>query len=130
MRAIGYPEPAALRLATAEATPVSVHVATGFWDRFMGLMGQASMRPLTCVAFPRCASIHMFWMRFPIDVAWLGRPGEDGTCPVLGVELSLAPWRVAFGPRGTWGAAELPAGTISTAGQAVALECPALVGGK
>ncbi|MDQ6747983.1 MAG: DUF192 domain-containing protein [Candidatus Dormibacteraeota bacterium] len=55
-----------------------------------------------------CNSIHMFFMRFAIDVLFLDRSGR-----VKRVMLRLKPWRVSpivFGARTT---VELPAGTLS-----------------
>jgi len=54
-----------------------------------------------------CNSIHMFFMRFAIDVLFLDREGN-----VKRVLLNLRPWRVSpivFGARTT---VELPAGTL------------------
>ena len=56
-----------------------------------------------------CSSIHMFFMRFPIDVLYMDR--ED---KVVRAQQGIKPWRV--GPLWTRGAKyviELPAGTIA-----------------
>jgi uncharacterized membrane protein (UPF0127 family) len=58
----------------------------------------------------RAGSVHMFFMRFPIDVVFLDR---DRT--VVGVRHGLRPWRVA-GARRAVAALELPAGTAAAAG--------------
>ncbi len=50
------------------------------------------------------ASIHTFWMRFPIDVVFLDRSGV-----VVKLVPNLRPWRVAFA-RGGRDALELAAG--------------------
>jgi len=57
-----------------------------------------------------CSSIHMFFMRFPIDVVFLDR---DGT--VVKIVHAIKPWRVAMGAGGKK-ALELPAGTAAAAG--------------
>lgn len=95
------------------------HLATGFADRFMGLMGQDSVPEWRGMVFPRCTSLHTYWMRVPIDVLWLGYPEPDGTTLVIGTEHSLAPSRCAFAPKGTWGAAEFAAGTFEQAPEVV-----------
>jgi uncharacterized protein len=51
-----------------------------------------------------CGSVHMLFMRFPIDVVFL-----DRELSVVGVAPDLRPWRMA-GRRGAKAALELPAG--------------------
>jgi uncharacterized membrane protein (UPF0127 family) len=58
----------------------------------------------------RAGSVHMFFMRFPIDVVFLDRDRK-----VVGVRHQLAPWRVA-GARHAVAALELPAGAAAEAG--------------
>jgi uncharacterized protein len=58
----------------------------------------------------RAGSVHMFFMRFPIDVVFLAR---DRT--VVGVRHRLAPWRVA-GARRAVASLELPAGRAAEVG--------------
>jgi uncharacterized membrane protein (UPF0127 family) len=55
-------------------------------------------------------SVHMFFMRFPIDVVFLDRDWR-----VVGVRHELRPWRFA-GARRAVAALELPAGAAATAG--------------
>ena len=88
--------------------------ATSIWSRFRGLMlrdiehfgdGQA-------LVIDPCTSIHMFFMRFPIDVLYLSKSNE-----VLRAQRGIRPWRI--GPLHTKGARfiiELPEGTISQSG--------------
>lgn len=59
------------------------------WTRFMGLMGRKSLdQKAGLVIYPN-NSIHMFFMRFPIDVLHVA---ADGT--VLKILHSIKPWRV------------------------------------
>jgi hypothetical protein len=58
----------------------------------------------------RAGSVHMFFMRFPIDVVFLDRDRR-----VVGVRHGLRPWRVA-GARRAVAALELPAGAAAAAG--------------
>ncbi len=53
-----------------------------------------------------CNSIHMFFMRFTIDVIFVNRAGE-----VVKVCPTVRPWRIRLAARG-FAAVELPAGTI------------------
>jgi len=48
-----------------------VVVAQRFVPRLLGLMGRRSLKPETGLYLPRCSSIHMFFMRFPIDAVYL-----------------------------------------------------------
>ena len=58
----------------------------------------------------RAGSVHMFFMRFAIDVVFLSR---DRT--VVGLRHGLRPWRLA-GARGAVASLELPAGRAAEAG--------------
>jgi uncharacterized membrane protein (UPF0127 family) len=64
-------------------------VATSFFARFLGLMGRPSLPADQGLYFPRCNSIHTFFMRFPIDVVYL-----DGDSRVVDVDRALKPWRM------------------------------------
>ena len=71
-------------------------------------MGRPGLAPGHALWIEPCNSIHMFFMRFAIDVLFLDREGN-----VKRVLLNLRPWRVSpivFGARTT---VELPAGTLA-----------------
>ena len=99
------------RLVDAETGEVLVpdlEIARTSWSRFIGLMGRAEFAPGKGLWIEPCNSIHMFFMRFAIDVLFLDREGR-----VKRVLLKLKPWRVSpivFGARTT---VELPAGTLA-----------------
>ncbi|HEV8053307.1 MAG: DUF192 domain-containing protein [Chloroflexi bacterium] len=96
-----------------------LHVASSFWARFRGLMGRSSLGAGEGL-YLRTASIHMFFMRFPIDALFVARADPDGTRSVVGVHPSLPPWRGLVLPvRGAEGVVELPAGTLARTGVAV-----------
>lgn len=112
-RRIAYDLPMEIRLADGSALEGYASVARGYWQRLWGLMGQRAVPEASGLLFPRCPSIHTFWMRVPIDVLWLARPGADGvTCDVVGLERSLAPGLVRVGPPRAWGVLEMAAGTF------------------
>src|SRR5436305_1145800 len=69
-----------------------------------GLLGRDGLEPGGGMLIDRAGSVHMFFMRFPIDVVFLARDRR-----VVRVKHRLAPWRVA-GARGAVAALELPAG--------------------
>lgn len=75
-----------------------------------GLLGRSGLEPGTGMLIDAAPSVHMFFMRFPIDVVFLAR---DRT--VVGVRHELRPWRVA-GARRAVAALELPAGAAAVAG--------------
>jgi uncharacterized protein len=98
-------------------TPVagSVRVARSFVSRGRGLMMEASLPPDTGLLIDPCSSIHMFFMRFALDVLYVDR--EDR---IVRAQRSIKPWRV--GPVFTRGAKyviELPVGTIELSGSTV-----------
>jgi len=64
-------------------------IAESFVPRFLGLMGRRSLSGDEGLLFPRCNSIHTFFMRFPIDVVFLDAQGK-----VLTVIEALRPWRM------------------------------------
>lgn len=91
-----------------------VLVADTFWGRFLGLMGRKQMPPDEALLLLDCSSVHTFFMRFPIDIAYLDRGMR-----VLAVYPDVKPWRVV--PQVEFGAhtLELPAGTLTSAQTAV-----------
>jgi len=78
--------------------------------RARGLLGRDGLEPGEGMLIDRAGSVHMFFMRFPIDVVFLSR---DRT--VVGVKHRLRPWRVA-GARRAVASLELPAGRAAEAG--------------
>lgn len=95
----------------------NAEIADSLWSRFRGLMlrSPASFGPGAGLLIDPCSSIHMFFMRFPIDVLYVDRNDR-----VVRVQRGIKPWRV--GPLHTKGAryvVELPAGTIDKTGTQV-----------
>lgn len=88
----------------------TVEVASNPWSRFWGLMGRRGLEPGHGLLIKPCSSIHMFFMRFPIDVVFLDRDNV-----AVKVVHSIKPWRMAMGGGGK-NALELPAGTAAAAG--------------
>lgn len=79
-------------------------VASSFFSRFKGLMGRTSLSDEEGVAFPKCNSIHTFFMRMPIDVVLVDKKGV-----VVGVHENLAPWRLLLPRKATRHVVELKA---------------------
>lgn len=82
--------------------------AHGFLARGRGLMFARELPDGAGLVIDPCSSIHMFFMRFPLDVVYVSRDDQ-----VVRVQEGIKPWRV--GPLHTKGARyviELPVGTI------------------
>ena len=90
--------------------------ADSFGARFLGLMGRPSLAAGTGLWIPGTGSIHMLFMRFPIDAVFLGSMAADGSRPVVGLNAGLRPWTGIGWSRGARGVLELPAGTIAATG--------------
>ncbi len=111
-------------LRTAAGDPVAhrVHIAAGFWGRFRGLMGHPGLAPDEGL-YLATNSIHMLFMRFPIDALFLDKPDATGRHTVVAIRTRLRPWTgVVWYVRGAAGVVELPAGTIGRAGLEVGAE--------
>jgi uncharacterized membrane protein (UPF0127 family) len=88
-------------------------VARGPIRRMRGLLGRSSLPEGEGLLLLRTPSVHMFFMRFPIDVVFLDRQER-----VVRIAHELRPWRIALGGRGAKKALELPAGTAASVGLA------------
>lgn len=89
-----------------------LEVMDTFWKRFMGLMGRDDVPIGNAALFRKCSSIHMFFMKVPLDVIWCGASMPDGRVPVLSVARDVKPWQLSFGPKHTHGCLEVAAGTV------------------
>ena len=100
------------RVRTAEGAIVCerCEIPESSFGRARGLLGRDGLEPGGGMLIDRAGSVHMFFMRFPIDVVFLSR---DRT--VVGVRHRLAPWRVA-GARRAVASLELPAGRAAEVG--------------
>lgn len=98
-----------------------VHRSRGFFENFLGLMGVSAIAPSEWLMFDNCSSIHMFFMRIPLDIVWL-RDGTAGGFEVAGVSRGVRPWRVAFAPRGAHRCIECASGTAPEVGSIIEIE--------
>lgn len=87
-----------------------VEVAHSLWSRWWGLLGRPSLAEGYGLYLPSTSSIHTAFMRFPIDIVFLGKGGQ-----VRKVATAMKPFRLALG-FGAQGALELPAGAAAKAG--------------
>jgi uncharacterized membrane protein (UPF0127 family) len=105
-----------------DGTPACHHcvVADTPLSRMRGLLGRSELEEGEGLLLRPTNSVHMFFMRFPIDVVFL-----DRELAVRKIVERLRPWRMA-GCRGARAALELPAGTAGrtgiTVGERLSLE--------
>ena len=100
---------------TAVADPLEL--GESFWARFRGLMGRRSLPQGAGLWLPGSPSIHMLFMRFPIDCVFLGSEAPDETRRVVGLRRGLRPWvGVVWWVRRGAGVIELPVGAIDASG--------------
>src|SRR4051794_9618408 len=91
-------------------------VAERFFSRLRGLIGKSGLESGHGILFPKCNNIHMWFMRFPIDVVFIrSELGTDGNkiWKVSSVHENVKPWRLL--PLMDWRGSEtleLPNGTI------------------
>lgn len=86
-----------------------VEYANTFFTRFLGLMGRKkeNFPEGSALFFNQCNSIHMFFMKFPIDVIYL-----DKDFHVVRVVKNIQPWKVDKGSLKAQYGIELNANTI------------------
>jgi uncharacterized membrane protein (UPF0127 family) len=88
-------------------------VAEDLWTAFdsatrrRGLLGRDSMPEGSALIIAPCSSIHTFFMRFPIDIAFVARDGR-----VVSVRTALPAWRIALALR-AYAVVEFPAGALA-----------------
>lgn len=83
-----------------------LRIADTFWSRLKGLLGTSSLPAGHGLLITPCSSIHMFGMRYAIDVVFL-----DRSYRVLKILHSLPPGGAARCP-GSAHVLELPSGTL------------------
>ncbi|HOY64064.1 MAG TPA: DUF192 domain-containing protein [bacterium] len=82
-------------------------LARSFWERFSGLMLKKSFDGFDGMIFPRCNSIHTFFMMFYIDVVCLNASGA-----ICNLKENMVPGRIFIAGSETNTLIELPKGTI------------------
>ncbi len=92
-----------------------VKVADSFWTKFRGLMFRKNFKCGEAMVFdfkkPARYSIHMFFVRFPIDLVYL-----DGSSKVVEIREGIRPWRFYRPKSKSSSLMELPAGTVEKFG--------------
>ncbi len=86
-------------------------LANTFLSRARGLLGRQALAVGEALIIPQCPQIHMFFMKFPIDVVF-----ADKNRNVVGLVKNIKPFSLSsFFFRGHY-AIELKAGTIAESG--------------
>jgi uncharacterized membrane protein (UPF0127 family) len=88
-----------------------IRVARSLTDRTIGLLRTPELRPGEGLWIERSPSIHMFFMRYPIDAVFVAADGR-----VTKIVANLKPWRVVWWAPGARDCLELPAGTAAASG--------------
>jgi uncharacterized membrane protein (UPF0127 family) len=97
-----------IRNATRDTTLAErCRVASSLRDRTVGLLATAEIPHGEGLLIERSPSIHMFFMRYPIDAVFV-----DRQLRVTKAVSSLKPWRVVWWARGARDCIELRAGSI------------------
>ena len=89
-------------------------VAASLRDRTVGLLGTPSLATGEGLLIERTQSIHMFFMRYAIDVVFADRDAK-----VTRTVAKLRPWRVVWWARGARDCVELPVGALLASDTAV-----------
>lgn len=76
--------------------------------RNRGLLGREGLAPGSALILAPCNTVHTFFMRFPIDVLFVGRDGR-----VVKVCRHVKPWRVAAAVS-AFATVEFAAGELAT----------------
>lgn len=92
-------------------------VAESFMKRLIGLMGHSQLSEGHGLWFPRCNSIHMWFMRVSLDVIFLKKSGDGSGYVVTSAHSSVRPWRLLplWDDQAT-DTLELPSGVIQKQG--------------
>ena len=100
-----------VRASDGAALARRVEIARSFGSRLLGLMGRTHLEEGEALWLEPCSSIHMAFVRFPIDVLFLDRSGY-----VLAVFHDVKPWIGLAWCRGASATVELAAGSAALSG--------------
>lgn len=111
---VGWERARTVAVRTADGSVVArdVTVARGFGPRLMGLMGRSRLDPDEGLWLVPCNSVHMFFMRTRLDIAYL-----DRQLRVVHCVPEMREWHVKVLPvRHAHSALELAPGTLGRHG--------------
>ena len=87
----------------------AVEVAETAARRAKGLLGRDHLADGEGLLFKHCSSLHTFFMRFAIDIAYISKDGQ-----VLKMAHSVPPFRICVAPLRAHFALELPSGSLAS----------------
>lgn len=85
-----------------------IGIADNTWTRLRGLLGRPQLARGEGLLLDPCRSVHMYWMKHPLDVAFLSDGGN-----VVALYRRLQPGKRSGYHRKARQALELPVGTLS-----------------
>jgi len=88
----------------------NIKTTENFIERFFGLMGKTHFDAEALLIFP-CNSIHMFFMKMPIDAVFI-----DGEGIIIAVNKDMKPWSISPIYKRCHFVLELPAGSSDRLG--------------
>ncbi|MEH7374828.1 DUF192 domain-containing protein [Neobacillus drentensis] len=96
---------------TVISIPYKIKIADSFFTRLRGLMFRKVPINDEGLWILPCNAVHMFFMKFPIDIVLLNKHNE-----VVKVYHSLRPWKMTKPVKNAYSTLELPAGSIKQLG--------------
>ncbi len=91
-----------------------VKVARTHWTRLRGMLGRPEPAPGEGLLIVPCRGVHMYGMKYPLDVVFLDREGT-----VLETRADLQPRQRTGFIKGSHYALEIPTGTVEASGTRV-----------
>ncbi|MBI4924570.1 MAG: DUF192 domain-containing protein [Bdellovibrio sp.] len=70
------------------------YVAESFFDRLKGLMGKTVLMEGEAMLFPRCQSVHMWFMKMSLDIIFLKQGKEKEIHEVTSIFAQVKPWKL------------------------------------
>jgi uncharacterized protein len=99
---------------TGKVIAPRTRIARSFFSRLKGLLGRGSFSSGEALVIPSCNNIHMFFMKFPIDVLFCSPDRR-----VVFVQENIKPWRLSKYVHLASFVVELPAGQAAELGISV-----------
>lgn len=81
--------------------------ANGIYKRFIGLMGKKNLEKNEGIFLTPCNSIHMMFMKFPIDIIFLDRKNK-----IIHITENIQPWKISKVIFKAQSVLEVPIGTV------------------
>lgn len=95
---------------TQQTLAVRAEIADSFFLRLKGLLGRSSLGLGEALIITQCNSIHMFFMKFPIDVCFVDKKNI-----VVGLVSDIRPFQLSPIFWRAVSAIEVPSGSLSLA---------------